>query len=123
LAEASARVRISNTVKIEDAERAIDIVQSSLDEVGRDPETGEYDVDVIETGTSKTERDRIKNIKELIKEIASEQDEAGAPMEEILNRADEVDMDVSKAEREIEKLRREGEVYNPKDGGLKLTGD
>jgi replicative DNA helicase Mcm len=123
LAEASARVRLSNTVQVKDAERAVDIVQSSLDEVGRDPETGEYDVDVIETGTSKTERDRIKNIKGLIDDIAAEQDDGGAPKEEVLDRAAEVGMDADKAERELDKLRREGEIYSPQSGGLKTTGE
>jgi len=120
LAEASARVRLSDTVEPEDAERALDIVDTTLKEIGMDPETGQYDADVIETGQSKTQRDRIRTIKELIADIESEFDD-GAPIEEVLARAEEVDMDRSKAEHEIEKLKQQGEVYEPSTEHLRTT--
>jgi replicative DNA helicase Mcm len=120
LAEASARVRLSDTVEPEDAERALDIVETTLKEIGMDPETGQYDADVIETGQSKTQRDRIRSIKELIADVESEYDE-GAPIEEVLDRAEEIDMDRSKAEHEIEKLKQQGEVYEPSTEHLRTT--
>jgi len=120
LSEASARVRLSDTVEREDADRATDIVESCLKDIGVDPETGQFDADVVETGTSKSQRDRIKNIKTLIADIESEFEE-GAPIEEVLDRADEIGMDSSKAEQEIEKLRTKGEVYEPKQGHLRTT--
>ncbi|MFB6086386.1 MAG: AAA family ATPase [Halodesulfurarchaeum sp.] len=120
LAEASARVRLSDTVEPEDAERALDIVETTLKEIGMDPETGQYDADVIETGQSKSQRDRIRTIKELIAEIESEFDE-GAPIEEVLARAEEIEMDRAKAEHEIEKLKTQGEVYEPTTEHLRTT--
>ncbi|MDR5672734.1 LAGLIDADG family homing endonuclease [Halalkaliarchaeum sp. AArc-GB] len=120
LSEASARVRLSDTVDSEDAERVIDIVESSLQDIGVDPETGQFDADVIETGTSKSQRDRIKNLKGLIEELEDEFEE-GAPIEEVIERADEVGMDPTKAEDEIEKLRRKGEVYEPRQNHLRTT--
>ena len=120
LAEASARVRLSDTVEPEDADRALEIVDTTLKEIGMDPETGQYDADVIETGQSKTQRDRIRTIKELIEDVESEFDE-GAPVDEILARAEEIDMDRSKAEHEIEKLKQKGEVYEPSTGHLRTT--
>ena len=120
LAEASARVRLSDTVEEEDAERSVDIVRSCLQDIGVDPETGQFDADVVETGTSKTQRDRIKNIKGLISDIEEEFEE-GAPIAEVLDRADEIGMDATKAEDEIEKLRRKGEVYEPKQDHLRTT--
>ncbi|MFW6384178.1 MAG: LAGLIDADG family homing endonuclease [Halodesulfurarchaeum sp.] len=120
LAEASARVRLSDTVEPEDADRALEIVDTTLKEIGMDPETGQYDADVIETGQSKSQRDRIRTIKELIEDVEAEFDE-GAPVEEILARAEEVDMDRSKAEHEIEKLKQQGEVYEPSTGHLRTT--
>ena len=112
LSEASARMRLSDTVEKEDAARVIEIVRSCLQDIGVDPETGEFDADVVETGQTKTQRDRIKNIKALINEIESEYDE-GAPIETVLDRAEEVGLDRSQAEHEIEKLRRQGDVYEP----------
>ncbi|MFB6070332.1 MAG: hypothetical protein ABEJ76_04850 [Halanaeroarchaeum sp.] len=120
LAEASARVRLSDTVEEEDAQRVIDIVRRSLQAVGVDPETDQFDADVIETGTSKSQRDRIKNIKGLIEEIEDDFEE-GAPVEEVLARAEEVGMERSKAEHEIEKLKQRGEVYEPSTEHLRTT--
>ncbi|OYR55388.1 XRE family transcriptional regulator [Halorubrum sp. Ea1] len=120
LAEASARLRLSDTVEREDADRATDIVESCLKDIGVDPETGQFDADVVETGTSKSQRDRIKNIKGLIADIEEEYQE-GAPVEEVLDRAGEIGMDPGKAEQEIEKLRTKGEVYEPKQGHLRTT--
>jgi replicative DNA helicase Mcm len=121
LAEASARVRLSDTVEPEDAERVIGIVRSCLEAIGVDPETGEFDADVIETGRSKTQRDRIKNLKGLISTLEDEF-ETGAPLDEVLDRAEtELGLDRSKAEDELEKLRRKGEVYEPHQGHLRTT--
>jgi DNA replicative helicase MCM subunit Mcm2 (Cdc46/Mcm family) len=120
LAEASARMRLSDTVDSGDAERVIEIVRSCLQDIGVDPETGEFDADVVETGQSKTQRDRIKNVKSLIGEIESEYDE-GAPIETILDRAEEVGMERSQAEHEIEKLRRQGDVYEPTTDHLRTV--
>ncbi|WP_418285603.1 minichromosome maintenance protein MCM [Halorubrum sp. DTA46] len=120
LAEASARVRLSDTVEREDADRATSIVESCLKDIGVDPETGQFDADVVETGTSKSQRDRIKNIKALIADIEEEYQE-GAPVDEVLDRAGEIGMDSGKAKQEIEKLRTKGEVYEPKQGHLRTT--
>jgi replicative DNA helicase Mcm len=120
LGEASARVRLSDTVEPEDAERVIGIVRSSLRDVGMDPETGEFDADIIETEMSKSQRDRVKNLKALIQEIEAEYEE-GAPVDEVIQRAEEIGMAESKAEHEMEKLKQKGELYEPKQGHLRTT--
>ncbi|SEN67780.1 replicative DNA helicase Mcm [Halorientalis persicus] len=120
LAEASARIRLSDTVEVHDAQRVIEIVQRTLEDIGMDPETGELDADVIETGTSKSQRDRIKNLKTLIGDIEDEYDE-GAPVERVLERAEEAGMERSKAEHEIDKLKQQGEVYEPRNDHLRTT--
>ncbi|MFP8957784.1 LAGLIDADG family homing endonuclease [Natrialbaceae archaeon A-CW3] len=120
LSEASARVRLSDTVELSDAERVIEIVRSCLQDIGVDPETGEFDADIVEAGTSKSQRDRIKNIKQLISDIEEEYDD-GAPVDVVLERAGEIGMDESKAEHEIEKLKQKGEVYEPSTNNLRTT--
>ncbi|MFU8868608.1 LAGLIDADG family homing endonuclease [Natronococcus sp.] len=120
LSEASARVRLSDTVEQRDAERVVEIVRSCLQDIGVDPETGEFDADIVEAGTSKSQRDRIKNIKGLISDIEEEYDE-GAPVDIVLERADEIGMDESKAEHEIDKLKQKGEVYEPSTDTLRTT--
>ncbi|WP_435360170.1 LAGLIDADG family homing endonuclease [Haloarchaeobius sp. DFWS5] len=120
LSEASARMRLSDTVEAEDADRVITIVRECLQNIGVDPETGEFDADVIETGTSKSQRDRIKNLKQLIGDIEEDYDD-GAPVDVVMERADEIGMDHSKAEHEIEKLKQKGEVYEPRTDHLRTT--
>jgi replicative DNA helicase Mcm len=120
LAEASARVRLSDTVEQEDADRVIDIVRKSLEDVGMDPETNEFDADMIEAGTSKSQRDRIKGLRAIIEELEEEYEE-GAPYDEVIEMAVENGEDRDKAEHEIEKLKQRGEVYEPSQGHLRTT--
>jgi replicative DNA helicase Mcm len=120
LAEASARVRLSDTVEPEDADRAIEVVRKCLEDIGVDPETGEFDADVIETGTSKSQRDRIKNIKGIIQELEAEYDD-GAPVEAVIERAGEIGMNESKAEHEIQKLKNKGDIYEPSTDHLRTV--
>jgi replicative DNA helicase Mcm len=122
LAEASARVRLSDTVEHEDAERVIEIVRSCLQDIGVDPETGEFDADVIETGTSKSQRDRIKSIKDVIETVDAEYEgEAGAPIDAIVERAEAEGIDEDKVMDQIEQLRRKGDVYSPTTDQYKVV--
>jgi len=120
LAEASARIRLSDTVEAEDASRSVDIVRYCLEDIGMDPETGELDADMVETGTSKSQRDRIKDLLSLIQNIEDEYDE-GAPVDVIIERAEEAGMESSKAEHEIDQLKQKGEVYEPQTDHLRTT--
>lgn len=113
IAEASARVRLSETVSEADAERAADLAVACLRDVGIDPETGEMDVDVVETGTSKSQRERIKAVEGILHELESEYS-GGVPIEHWLDRCEEAGIDREKAEHEAEKLAESGEVYQRK---------
>jgi replicative DNA helicase Mcm len=68
LGEASARVRLSSIVTQEDARRVIKIVMSSLRQVATDPDTGKLDADIINTGIGRSQRDRIKIVRNMIRE-------------------------------------------------------
>ncbi len=117
LAEASARMRLSDRVTQKDADRVLEIVRSCLEDLGVAPEV---DPEMVETGTSKTHRELIQNLKALIEDIETEH-ELGAPIDIILERAQEMGMDPSKAEYEIEKLRDQGEVYEPTTDHIRTT--
>ena len=66
LAEASAKVRLSNKVTREDARHAIDLLEYCLNQVARDATTGRIDIDQISTGVSTAQRSKIIVIKELL---------------------------------------------------------
>jgi len=120
LAEASARMRLSQRVTREDARRTIQIVSASLDQVARDPETGKLDADILTVGKSKTQRDKIKILLDIIKELQS-QNKEGAPEDELLQRAAEQGIEEDRARELLDKLRIEGEVYRPHLGFYRLV--
>ncbi|HOV52299.1 MAG TPA: minichromosome maintenance protein MCM, partial [Methanothrix sp.] len=72
LGEASARLRLSDKVTLEDAKRVVKILESCLRKVGVDPETGFLDADIIASGTTKSTRDRTKSVMDIIRDISKE---------------------------------------------------
>ena len=119
LAEASARARLSEHVTIDDAERAIRITRRTMQDVGVDPKTGEFDADVVETGTTKTQRDRSKAVKTAIDQLTQD-GKAGALHEAVIQQLDRR-MHRGAVEDEINKLKDEGEVYEPEKGRYRTT--
>jgi len=120
LAEASARARLSDTIEEEDAQRAVNIIEYSLKQIGLNPDDEDFDADAVEKGTSKAQRDRTQKIRRIIEDLESEYDH-GAPIEEIIDRAEEEGISEGKAEHEIDNLKFDGEVYEPRTDYLRTT--
>lgn len=120
LAEASARVRLSDEATIEDADRAIKIIEYCLRRVGTDWETGKFDIDMIATGTTHTQRDRIKIITEIIKELSREYPD-GVPLEEIISQAENMGIEEDKVEYVIHRLNVRGDLFEPRAGKFRLA--
>ncbi|MEM4540267.1 MAG: minichromosome maintenance protein MCM [Archaeoglobaceae archaeon] len=120
LAEASARIRLSDTVTAEDVERVIGVVQRCLAQIAVDPETGAWDIDYAYTGTSKKQRDRIFTIKKIVEEL-EEFNENGAPEEEIIRKAKEEGIDEAKTREILSKLKMMGETFCPKYGFYRIV--
>ena len=119
LAEANARMRLSKNVTLDDAERVIGVVESCLKEVGVDPETGKRDMDVIAVGKSKSQQDRIKSLRDIIREL---QKESGAAyIERIKEKASEQGLDPDKVDKEIALLCQGGELYEERHGCYKIV--
>ncbi|WP_094227930.1 minichromosome maintenance protein MCM [Methanolobus psychrotolerans] len=121
LAEASARLRLNNVATIEDAKRATRIVYSCLRQVGVDPDTGAFDVDVIASGTSKSQRDKIKVIREIIKMVGEKHPGGKAPLEEVYTEAQNQQIDRQHAEELISKMRRSGDLIKPDKEHVKVV--
>jgi len=116
IAEASARAELRNEVEEKDAKRAIDILTYCLEQVGVDPETGEFDVDMIESGVSNSQRNRLQSIKQIIEKLSEDDD--SAEIEEVIETAGDQGIKPDKAEDIIERLKREGELFEPKQGHI-----
>lgn len=112
LAEASARVRLSNTVERQDVERAHRLVLASMQDVGLDPESGEMDVDIVETGNSKAQRDRRKLLRQVIQDL--EDAESGAAVDEVVEIMTKKGFTESSIRHDIKVLcTEEGKAYHP----------
>ncbi len=121
LAEASAKGRLSSTVDFEDAERAIRLMRYSLRSIGVDPETGRIDIDIIATGTSKSKVDKVKTIYRIIKELNASRGEA--KKEDVVEEAKLKNIRLDDIDEIISQLKRNGDIYSPRYGVYKLTGE
>jgi replicative DNA helicase Mcm len=115
LSEASARSGLRETVQMQDAKRAIDILTYCMKQVGVDPETGEFDADMMETGVSSSERNRLQSVRRLIKQMS---DGDAVEVEAVLDKAEENGFGREKAEDIIDRLQNKGELYEPQNGKI-----
>ncbi|MFA5745877.1 MAG: minichromosome maintenance protein MCM [archaeon] len=117
LSEASAKVRLKHTIELEDAQRAIRIFRVSLEQTAIDLETGKIDIDIITTGTSTSERQFIKRILNIIKDLTAD----GNPVNfsDIAETMEKQNIGKDKLMEAIGKLKKSGELYEPKNGFLK----
>jgi replicative DNA helicase Mcm len=122
LSEASARIRLSNIVTLEDAERTIKIVMNCLKNVGMDPDTGAFDADIIASGTSMSQRNKIKNLKDIIKKVSARHPgKEGAPLEEVYIEAESIGIDKTHAEEYIKKMKQGGDLLSPDTNHIRLV--
>jgi len=115
LAEGSARVRLSNKVTRTDAKKAIDVLKYCLMQVGFDYETGQIDIDRIGTGITASERGKIIGVREIINALEGKVGKI-IPITDIISEAAERGIMEDKVNESIEKLKRSGEIYEPRGG-------
>jgi replicative DNA helicase Mcm len=118
LGEASARIRLSNTIDKIDAERVIHIVDACLRQIAYDARTGTFDIDKIATGISKEKRDILRVIKDAIRDIGGERKHAS--IEQVIDVVTQKGFSREKVLEGIDMLTRYGEAYEPKTGIIQL---
>lgn len=121
LSESSARIRFSNTITIDDAKKITEIVLSSLRQVGIDPDTGLLDVDVLTSGTSNSQRSKIRTMKDVIKKVGDRNSGGKAPIEDIYIEAEINGIDTEDVDAIIEKMKRSGDVLRPSKDHVRLV--
>jgi replicative DNA helicase Mcm len=120
LAEARARVALRENVTLEDAERAVEIMKISLEQVGIDMSSQKFDIDIIMTGKPKSLRDRLSIILGVI--TSMEKETGMVDKERLVERLQtEYDILAGEAERLIGQMLKEGTLFAPRDGFLKKT--
>lgn len=119
LSESSARARLSIIVMPEDAERAIKIVEYYLNKVAS--EGGRRDIDLIATGTSKSQREQIYVLRGLVQQLADER--RGVSLEELIQKAASDNISEERVRALVKRLSDAGEVYSPQPGYYKLASE
>ncbi len=117
LAEAASRLRLSDKVTRKDAKRATELLHYALHQIGVDPETGKIDIDRITTGVSATERSKIVTVREIITELESTIGRT-IPIDDIVNAATEKGIEKDKVEEALERLKRSGDIFEPRRGWI-----
>jgi len=100
---------LSGEITREDTDRVIRIVMASLKQVMTDPETGRLDADIINVGISKSQKDRIKVLREIIRDLQDEH-KGAAPIQDIIMKAEESGIKKDTVEDMIQKLKSAGEI-------------
>jgi replicative DNA helicase Mcm len=115
LAEASARVRLSNSVTKKDAMIAIDLLHYCLQLIGTD-KSGKFDIDRIATGISASQRNSLVVIKQIIANLEKVLNAKEVPIADIMREAEIQEIPQEKTSEVIDKLKRGGDLFSPKHG-------
>lgn len=115
MSEASARTRLSKTVTVMDAKRAIDLLHHCLTLIGYDSETNKFDIDRITTGITASQRGTIGLIKGLINEL-EEQVGKLIPIDDLVREAEIKGLSQDDVTEVLEKLKNKGDIFNPRNG-------
>jgi replicative DNA helicase Mcm len=114
MAEASAKMRLSEEVSKEDAKRSIELMKYYLQQVGYDYESKTFDIDKISGKFSSSQRTKIFAVKEVITALESKMGKM-IPYEE-LEKELEGKMGKDELEEVINRLIKDNEIYRPKKG-------
>lgn len=117
LAEANAKIRLSDTVVKKDAQRAIELIDYCLMQIGLDKETGKIDIDRISGGMPASQRTKIITVKEIIAELEAQYGKT-IPLDVIIKEGESRELNTEQVEDAIEKLKRNGDIFEPRKGHI-----
>lgn len=119
MSEASAKIRLSETVTKEDAKISIELMKYYLMEVGYDYESKTFDIDKATTGITSSQRSKIFTVRDAIINLEPKLGKM-IPIEELEH---ELEGKLSKDEIDeaINKLAAQGEIYKPRRGFVAKT--
>jgi len=104
IAEAYAKMRLSDKITVQDAERAINIVRLFMESVSLDTESGKVDADVVLTGKPKSTRDKMQRLLEIIDTLSS--NKGCAKIKDIIKEAEQVGIDKATVEKLIDQMTK-----------------
>ena len=120
MAEGSAKTRLSDTVELIDAERAILLSEYMLKTLTVDT-GGRRDIDTLLTGMPREKVDKLNSMTSIIRKLETDSNGQGARYQLIIEEAAKVGMDEPTAKKYLEELERSGDVFSPKSGIVRLV--
>jgi replicative DNA helicase Mcm len=121
LAESSARIRLSQEATVDDAKRAISIIDQYLRRVGTDRETGRFDIDIIATGISHSQHERMRLLLDIIQRLCVESEDKSVNRADIISEAEIQGIESRKVEETLDRLSRDGQIYKTPQGKYGIT--
>ncbi len=119
LAEASAKVRLSQKVELQDAERAIGLVSFVLHDIFMDKETGVIDSDIVNIGQPKSKVDKLRTLINVINSLEKQFDVV--EVDDVVKECAAVNIDEPSCRKMIDDLKRQGDLYEPRPGQVKTA--
>ncbi len=116
LSEAAAKVRLAKTVTKKDAQKAIELIDYCLNQIAKDKDTGRIDIDRISSTVSASQRSGIGLLKEIISSLEEQMGTKIIPVDNIVEAAKEKNLSKEQVEDFFGKLKRSGDIFEPKRG-------
>ncbi len=118
MSEAAARARLSPVVSLDDAHRAIRVVEKFLKRISQSE--GTLDIDVVTTGVSHSQRERQLLFDDLLRRVQEE--EGGAfTFERLVAEAEKAGLTKARVDGLFQLMRNQGTIYESRPGLWKLT--
>lgn len=120
LAEAHAKISLSEVVSESDADAAIELMLAFLRSVGYDIETRQFDIDIVMTGQPKSQRDRIVVVLNLLEKMVEEAGGEAVKKDDFIRSAVEKGVEEQFVRKVLDKLYDSGEIIEPRPGYIML---
>ena len=115
MAEAYAKIELSETVTLKHTNKAIDMMNYWLKQVAYDEETQTVDIDRIATGVPTSERSKISCLRRIITDLVEKVGKK-VPVEDVIRLANDNGISEHEAESLLEKLRQKGDIFDVSGG-------
>ena len=119
LAEARAKMRLSDEVSFEDASGAINLMNATLEKLAKDTETGKLDIDMVSSGISARSRRKLDQIDAVIDRILEKAEDEPVAIKEIVDAAVAEGLDKAQVVKAIDEMTRRGVLFEPTTGHVK----
>ncbi|PCR89295.1 minichromosome maintenance protein MCM [Natrinema ejinorense] len=122
IAEAAAKFELSDTITERHAQIATEMAGRSMQDVGKN-EDGEFDADVVETGQSKSQKERRKVLASTINELEDEYN-GGVPRDRVIEAMTEDDdrWSADRLHSDMNKMLDDGVAIEPQTDHIRYLG-